>query len=116
MLLASKLNKLRTIALGLVFLGIIVMYFGFLWPSWMVFFFIFGLVVMLSSFGIYFWAGMLSTQAVKVQCPECGKITKMLGTTDQCMFCKTTLSLDPKYAPDSKKDDPSGDRNQLNEH
>ena len=62
MLLASKLNKLRTIALGLVFLGIIVMYFGFLWPSCMVFFFIFGLVVMLSSFGIYFWAGMLLTE------------------------------------------------------
>lgn len=102
MLLASKLNKLRTLALSLVFLGVVVMYFGFLWPKAMVFFFILGIIVMFSSFGIYFWAGMLSTQAVKVECPECGKVTKMLGKTDQCMYCKTTLSLDPKYAPSNE--------------
>lgn len=107
MLLASKLNKLRTIALALVFLGILVMYFGFLWPKAMVFFFVLGVLVMLSSFGIYFWAGILSTQAVKVECPECGKITKMLGKTDQCMYCKTTLSLDPKHAPGSETNVPS---------
>lgn len=98
MLLASKLNKLRTIALALVFLGVAVMYIGFIWPKTMLFFFILGFIVMLSSFGIYFWAGMLSSQAVKVACPECNKITKILGTTDQCMYCKTTLTLDPKQA------------------
>lgn len=99
MLLASKLNKLRTLALALVFLGVIVMYLGFLWTKAMVFFFVLGMIVMFSSFGIYFWAGILSSQAVKVECPECGKITKMLGKTDECMFCRTKLSLDPKHAP-----------------
>lgn len=99
MLLASKLNKLRTLALFLVFSGVVVMYFGFLWPKMMVFFFVLGIIVMFSSFGIYFWAGMLSTQAVKVECPKCGKVTKMLGKTDQCMYCRATLSLDPKFAP-----------------
>lgn len=104
MLLASKLNKLRTIGLGLVFLGVIVMYFGFLWPKAMVFFFVLGVIVMLSSFGIYFWAGILSSQAIKVECPECGRITKMLGKTDECMYCKTKLSFDRKYAPNSETD------------
>lgn len=98
MLLASKLNKLRTIALALVFLGVLVMYLGFIWPKVMIFFFVLGIVVMFSSFGIYFWAGILTTQAAKVQCPKCGKVTKILGMTDQCMYCGTTLSLDPKYA------------------
>lgn len=102
MLFASKINKLRTIALLLVFLGIGVMYFGFLWPNAMIYFFVLGLVVIFSCTGIYFWAGMLSTQAVQVKCPECGKITKILGTIDKCMYCSTTLSLDPKHAP--KKD------------
>ena len=76
MLLASKLNKLRTIALELVFLGIIVMYFGFLWPSWMVFFFIFGLVVMLSSFGIYFQAGCCPLRPCKYNVPNVEKSRK----------------------------------------
>lgn len=57
-----------------------------------------GLVAMLASLGIYFWAGMLSTSAVQLECPECGKLTKMLGSTDRCMFCKTILTLDPKRA------------------
>lgn len=57
-----------------------------------------GLVAMLASLGIYFWAGMLSTSAVQLECPECGKLTKMLGSTDRCMFCKTILTLDRKRA------------------
>ncbi|KKO55262.1 YgzB family protein [Paenibacillus sp. DMB20] len=59
---------------------------------------VFGLITMMGSLGIYFWAGMLSTSAVQVQCPECGKLTKMLGKTDRCMFCKTVLTQDPAIA------------------
>lgn len=57
-----------------------------------------GLITMMGSMGIYFWAGMLSTSAVQIQCPECSKQTKMLGKTDRCMFCRTMLTLDPNVA------------------
>lgn len=57
-----------------------------------------GLVAMMASLAIYFWAGMLSTSAVQLECPECRKLTKMLGKTDRCMFCKTILTLDPTNA------------------
>lgn len=58
-----------------------------------------GALMMLLSMGIYFAAGMMSTSAVVVVCPECGKATKIIGKTDRCMFCKTILSLDPVHAP-----------------
>jgi len=58
-----------------------------------------GAISMLVSMAIYFMAGMMSTSAVAIECPECGKPTKMLGQTDRCMFCKTILTLDRKYAP-----------------
>lgn len=57
-----------------------------------------GLIAMMASLAIYFWAGMLSTTAVQLECPECSKLTKMLGKTDRCMFCKTILTLDPSQA------------------
>lgn len=57
-----------------------------------------GLIAMMASLAIYFWAGMLSTSAVQLECPECSKLTKMLGKTDRCMFCKTILTLDPSQA------------------
>jgi hypothetical protein len=60
-----------------------------------------GAVGMLGSMGIYFAAGMMSTSAQVIECPECGKPTKMIGKTDRCMFCKTILTFDPKYAPDA---------------
>ncbi|WP_090586546.1 MULTISPECIES: DUF2614 family zinc ribbon-containing protein [unclassified Paenibacillus] len=58
-----------------------------------------GAILMLVSMGIYFAAGMMSTSAVVVVCPECGKPTKIIGKTDRCMFCKTILSIDPAHAP-----------------
>lgn len=60
-------------------------------------FMVIGMISMLISMGIYFWAGMLSTSAVSLECPECGRQTKILGKTDRCMFCKTILTLDPQY-------------------
>ncbi len=64
-----------------------------------------GAIMMLVSMGIYFAAGMMSTSAVVVVCPECGKATKIIGKTDRCMFCKTILSLDPAHAP-KENDEP----------
>ncbi|GAK42741.1 DUF2614 family zinc ribbon-containing protein [Paenibacillus urinalis] len=57
-----------------------------------------GLIAMMGSLAIYFWAGMMSVSAVQIECPECSKLTKMLGKTDRCMFCKTILTHDPAQA------------------
>jgi hypothetical protein len=102
MLLSGKLNKIRTFALLLIFLGVGVMYIGFVWPSLMALFFIIGMLFVFASVGIYFWVGMLSTQSLKVNCPVCGKETKVLGKKDECMHCKAILSVDPKDAPGSQ--------------
>ena len=91
-MLASKINKVRTLALLLVFLGIGVMYIGFLWRSAMPIFLILGMLVMFSSFGLYFWIGMLSTRATQVVCPNCERITKMLGKVDFSMTEKKKRS------------------------
>ncbi|KPC77179.1 MULTISPECIES: DUF2614 family zinc ribbon-containing protein [Laceyella] len=99
MLLSGKLNKIRTFALLLIFVGIGVMYIGFAFPKLMALFFILGILFVLASVGIYFWIGILSTQAAQVVCPVCDRHTKMLGKRDQCMHCKAVLSMDPKDAP-----------------
>ncbi|MBO2532696.1 Zinc-ribbon containing domain-containing protein [Planifilum fulgidum] len=104
MLFANKINKLRTFGLLFIFLGFGAMYLGFLWPSLHSLFFILGLLVILGGVGIYFWTGILSMQAVQIECPKCGRITKILGKMDQCAHCKVYLSLDPRHAP---KENPS---------
>ncbi|SMO75330.1 YgzB family protein [Melghirimyces algeriensis] len=98
MLFAGKINKFRTVALLMIFIGMGIMYLGFLWREAMAVFFILGLLGVGSSVAIYFWVGVLSTQAVQVECPECNRATKMLGKMDECMFCKARLTLDPEQA------------------
>ena len=61
---------------------------------------VFGLIAMMGSIAIYFFAGMLSTSMTTLECPECGKVTRMLGKTDRCNHCKTILTLDPAKARD----------------
>ncbi|RPF50534.1 YgzB family protein [Aquisalibacillus elongatus] len=95
---SNKINKIRTVALSLVFAGMIIMYIGLLFKEYewvMVTFMFLGLIAIILSTVIYFWIGMLSTRAVQVICPECGKNTKMLGRVDACMFCKQPLTMDP---------------------
>lgn len=93
----SKINKIRSFALFLIFAGIGIMYIGLLVKDieWlMIIFFILGLLAILSSTLVYFWIGMLSTRAIPVQCPSCNKPTKMLGRVDACMHCRQPLTLD----------------------
>lgn len=71
-------------------------------------FMVIGMIVLLGSVGIYFWAGMLSTSAVMLQCPECGRQTKILGKTDRCMFCRTVLTLDLNEATSQPNFDADG--------
>ncbi|KMY53117.1 hypothetical protein AC623_03170 [Bacillus sp. FJAT-27231] len=94
---SSKINRIRTFALSLIFIGFIIMYAGIFFrqsPFWMTLFMLLGLLSIIASTVVYFWIGMLSTKAVQVVCPSCGKPTKMLGRVDMCMHCKEPLTLD----------------------
>lgn len=94
---SSKINKIRSFALILIFVGILTMY-GGLWArniEWLMFtLFILGVLFVILSTVIYFWIGLLSARTVQIICPNCGKPTKMLGRVDICMHCDQTLTLD----------------------
>lgn len=95
---SSKINKIRTFALSLIFIGFFVMYFGIFFrnvPIVMTIFMLLGLFCIVASTIVYFWIGMLSTKAIQVVCPNCGKHSKILGRVDMCMYCKEPLTLDP---------------------
>jgi membrane-bound ClpP family serine protease len=107
LLKSSKVNEFRLWGLLLTMFGLLIMIIGmagivFDWGTVgkviAAIFLVLGLISVMASMAIYFWAGMLSTSAVVIECPECAKPTKMIGTTDRCMFCKTILTLDPKIA------------------
>ncbi|WP_409304419.1 YgzB family protein [Peribacillus sp. SCS-155] len=94
---SSKINKIRTFALGLVFFGMIIMYGGIFFrdsPIIMTIFMILGLLCIGLSTAVYFWIGMLSTKTIQVVCPNCNKPTKILGRVDMCMHCNEPLTLD----------------------
>lgn len=98
----GKINKIRTLGLLLIFAGFVIMYIALLFqrfPIVMYIVMLLGFISVLSSVFIYFWVGLLSTKSVQVSCPRCNRVTKVLGVTDQCSFCGTTLSFDPKHAP-----------------
>jgi predicted ferric reductase len=93
----SKINKIRTFALSLIFAGFLLMYAGLFFMNniWLVtIFMLLGLLSIIFSTAVYFWIGMLSTRAVKVLCPSCHKETKILGRVDMCMHCREPLTLD----------------------
>lgn len=95
---SSKINKIRTFALSLIFIGFIVMYVGIFFrtsPIIMTIFMLLGMLFIIASTVVYFWIGMLSTKSVQVVCPNCQRHTKMLGRVDMCMYCKEPLTLDP---------------------
>lgn len=94
---SSKINKIRTFALSLIFIGFFVMYLGIFFrnsPILMTIFILLGLLFVIASTVVYFWIGMLSTKTVQIICPNCQKPTKMLGRVDICMYCDQPLTLD----------------------
>lgn len=95
----NKINRIRTFALSLIFIGMGIMYVGIIVRKieWlMLIFFFIGLISILFSCVVYLWIGMLSTRAIPVICPSCEKPTKMLGRVDACMHCRQPLTMDPK--------------------
>jgi len=119
---SNKLNEIRLWGLLLTLIGMGIMILGtafiLVWgetgKAFAYLFLILGLLSMLGSLALYFWAGMLSTSAVTLECPECGKRTKMIGKTDRCMFCKTILTMDERYANTSPQpvSEPDANRGQ----
>ncbi|UVI31340.1 YgzB family protein [Paenibacillus spongiae] len=103
---SSKINEFRlwgllfTLAgMGLMILGTSgIVFWGQAGKIFAGIFMVIGMIAMLISVGVYFWAGMMSTSATMLTCPECSRQTKMLGKTDRCMYCKTILTLDPGQA------------------
>ncbi|TJY38531.1 hypothetical protein E5161_20340 [Cohnella pontilimi] len=103
---ASKISTMRTWGLLLVLLGMGLMVFGT--AGILLFgeigkiiagvFMVIGLIACTVSMAVYFYVGMLSTSAPVIECPECGKRTKMLGETDRCMYCHTVLTFNAGQA------------------
>ncbi|WP_252314495.1 YgzB family protein [Sinobaca sp. H24] len=94
---SNKINRIRTFALSLVFVGIFIMYIGIFFrtsPIIMTIAMILGFIFVISSSVVYFWIGMISTSTVQVTCPNCNKTTKILGRVDACMYCDEPLTLD----------------------
>jgi len=112
----SKLNEFRLwgllltlIGMGIMLLGMIpILLWGHAGRPYAFLFFVIGMFSMLGSVAVYFFAGVLSTSAVVIECPECGKPTKMLGKSDRCMFCKTLLTLEPPADDKPADDKPNG--------
>lgn len=108
---SSKVNEFRLWGLVMTLAGMGIMILGtagivFWGPraQWAAgVFLVLGMISMLASMAIYFWAGILSTSAIMLECPECGRQTKILGKTDRCMYCKTLLTLDPSYAANNNE-------------
>jgi hypothetical protein len=112
---SSKINKIRTFALSLIFIGFFVMYGGIYFrnhPIVMTTLMLCGFLFIIASTIVYFWIGMLSTKTIQVVCPSCGKPTKLLGRVDMCMHCREPLTLekdlegkefDEKYNKKTKK-------------
>ncbi|NRD78232.1 YgzB family protein [Bacillus sp. BRMEA1] len=98
---SNKINKIRSFALILIFVGFIVMYGGIYFrtsPLIMAIFMLLGLLFIIASTVVYFWIGLLSTRTIQVKCPNCGNPTKMLGRVDICMHCREPLTLDENLA------------------
>ena len=79
---SSKINKIRTFALSLVFIGFLVMYLGLIFENTSYYHDIFmglGLLFIIASTGVYFWIGMLSTKTCRFSVLSCNKPTKILG-------------------------------------
>lgn len=94
----NKINRIRTFALSLVFIGVVIMYMGIFFRSneiVMLIFMLLGVIAIIASTVVYAWIGALSTKAAQITCPNCGKETKMLGRVDMCGHCREPLTLDP---------------------
>ncbi len=93
----NKINRIRSFALSLVFIGVVIMYAGIFFRKYeivMLLFMVIGMLAVISSAIVYAWIGSLSTRAAQVVCPNCGGLTKMIGRVDMCGHCREPLTMD----------------------
>jgi len=101
----SKIKRMRTWANWNMGIGILLMYAGYAFFAgylgpflernhlFMTIMLIIGFLLMMVSTVFYMISGMVSMTSPQVECPTCGKVTKMLGKEDACMFCGQPLLL-----------------------
>jgi hypothetical protein len=102
----SKIKRLRSWGNWGMGIGIVLMYVGYAFfagylGTWlkdsyvfMTIMLIIGFMLTMGSTVLFMISGMVSTSAPQVECPACGKVTKMLGKEDACMFCGQPLRLE----------------------
>lgn len=94
----NKINRIRTFALSLIFIGVVIMYAGIFFRKYEIIMLIFmalGVLCIVGSTITYAWIGAISTKAAQVVCPNCGGLTKILGRVDMCGHCREPLTMDP---------------------
>ncbi|NGQ97356.1 hypothetical protein G3578_19645 [Brevibacillus sp. SYP-B805] len=101
----SKIKRLRTWANWNIGLGILLMYIGYAFFAgylgsfleknylFMTILLIIGFFMTMVATVLFMISGMISMTAPQVECPSCGKVTKMFGKEDACMFCGQPLAL-----------------------
>lgn len=94
----NKINRIRSFALSLIFIGVVIMYAGIFFRKYEIIMLIFmalGVLCIVASTITYAWIGAISTLAAQVVCPECGGLTKIVGRVDMCGHCREPLTMDP---------------------
>ncbi len=101
----SKIKRIRTWANWNMGIGILLMYAGFAFFAgylgpwlkgsylFMTVLLVIGFLLMMTGTVLFMISGMVSTSVPQVECPSCGKVTKMLGKEDACMFCGQPLVI-----------------------
>lgn len=89
-----KLNRLRNLALGLIFGAFLLMYFG-VFIAWLLpITLVIGTIMILVSVFIYLRVGAMSMKIPTLECPHCHKYTKILGVEDGCMHCRGPIRVE----------------------
>ena len=95
---SSKINKIRTFALSLVFIGFFVMYIGIFFQGNMLvmtLFMLLGLLCIVGSTVVFFLLGMSYTKTVQGVLPNIGDQNKNNLGGVKFMYCNEPLTMDP---------------------
>jgi len=86
----SKLSSIRYRAVLWIIIGMGFFYLYFIFKIVKVFVLIGGLAMFI-GISMYTRAGHIATKAKEINCPECGKLIKVVSRVDACSKCKTKL-------------------------
>ncbi|MCL6593403.1 MAG: hypothetical protein K6T31_05460 [Alicyclobacillus sp.] len=84
-------NKWRNWALVFMFGGFFIMYAGVYHRAWIPYLLAIGTAGVLAGILIYFRFGPVNPALHNVQCPRCGKVTRLTGVVDACSHCRQPL-------------------------